>query len=288
MEFIDFIISYIKLAQITDIVDIFIVSTIIYFILNRIRRTSSERLLKGVAVILLATLFSEILNLNTINYILANIMQVGLIAIVIIFQPEARKMLERMGKTRFYKYGSQTEELSEGEIIINEVADACKRMADAKEGALIVFEREDNIKDIVETGIKIEAKITSELVRNIFYPKAPLHDGAMVINNGKIQAASCILPLSDNQSISKDLGTRHRAAVGMTEFNDSICVIVSEETGAISVSSKGMLKRHLSQELLKKLLKYELLDNETVEKTTMMENIMQYIGKYLTKSSKEE
>lgn len=262
MEFLEFIKDYLNVISITDVVDVGIVSYVIYLILRKIKGTSAERLIKGVAVLIIINLIANIFNLNTINFILENLTQVGLIALVVVFQPELRKMLEKVGKTKIYRHGTHGEELSDGEIIINSVVDACLRLSDAREGALIVFEREDSLKDIIETGISMSAYISSPLIRNVFYPKAPLHDGAMVIANESIVAAACILPLSKNQNISKDLGTRHRAAAGMTEITDSICVVVSEETGSISVSSKGMLKRHLSKDLLTKLLKYELLPKE--------------------------
>lgn len=263
MEILDTFFLYIKLAQLTDIIDIGIVASIIYFVLKRIKGTSADRTIKGLALLFLVMLMSSVLQLNTINYILSNLTQVGLVAVVVVFQPELRKILEKMGKTKFYRHGLQGEVMSAGEVFINEIVVACDRLSKEREGALIVFEKEDNLAEIIESGVIINSKITSELVRNIFYPKAPLHDGAMVIRNGKIAAAACILPLSNNHNISSDLGTRHRAAVGMTEYTDSICVVVSEETGAISVASKGMLKRHLTQNILHKLLRYELLSDKT-------------------------
>ncbi len=288
MEFINFILTYIRLAQITDFIDIAIVAWIIYLFLKLIRGTNAERSVKGVALLLFATLVSSVFNLNTINYILENLTQIGLIAVVVVFQPELRKILERMGKANFSLYNSQSEELSAEEIFIQEIVIACERLSEEREGALIVFEREDKLQDIIDTGVMINAKITSELVRNIFYPKAPLHDGAMIVRNGKIESAACILPLSNNTNISTDLGTRHRASVGMTEYTDAICVVVSEETGAMSVSTKGMLKRHLSKEILHKLLKYELLQEEEEEENdglfSKIFNFISYsIKKYIFK-----
>lgn len=284
MELIQFILTYIRLAQITDYIDIAIVAWIIYLVLKLIRGTSAERSTKGVALLLISTLLSGAFNLNTINYILENLTQIGLLAVVVVFQPELRKILERMGKANFYKYSNQSEEMSEGELFIQQIVDACTRLSKEREGALIVFERDDNLNDIIESGVLVDGQITSELVRNIFYPKAPLHDGAMVIRDGKISAAACILPLSNNSNISTDLGTRHRASVGMTEFTDSICVVVSEETGAISVASKGMLKRHLSTDLLYKLLCFELLPkNEDTENTGFVVNITKFIKNVLIK-----
>ncbi|MFI3226902.1 MAG: diadenylate cyclase CdaA [Clostridia bacterium] len=290
MEFVNFLLTYIKLAQFTDIIDVGIVASILYFILKRIKGTSAERSIKGVALLLLITLLSSILNLNTINYILENLTQVGLVAVVVVFQPELRKILERMGKTKFYRHNSGDEN-SAGEIFINEIVTACERMSEAREGALIVFEREDSLEDIIESGVIVNAKISTELVRNIFYPKAPLHDGAMIVRNGRIAAAACILPLSNNHNISTDLGTRHRAAVGTTELNDAICVVVSEETGAISVSSKGMLKRHLTKNILQKLLRYELLsEQENVLNQGIVAKIINYIKVNINKqkASKED
>lgn len=279
MEFLDFIFAYVRLAQITDYIDIAIVSSIIYFILKKIRGTSAERSIKGTGILLIITLLSSGLNLNTINYILENLTQVGLVALVVVFQPELRKILERMGKTSFYLFNTQNEEISAGEIFISEIVTACERLSEEREGALIVFQREDKLNDVIDSGVRIDATITAELVRNIFYPKAPLHDGAMVVKNGKIAAAACILPLSNNTNISTDLGTRHRASVGMTEYTDSICVVVSEETGAISVSTKGMLKRHLSKEILYKLLRYELLrEKEEAEKPSVFVKTVRYIS----------
>ena len=261
MDILSFITGYIRSAQITDIIDIAVVATFTYVVLKRIKGTSAERLLKGIGVLLLLMFLASVFQLNSIIYLLENLTQVGLISLVVVFQPELRKMLEKMGKTKFYK-SAPDEEMSEGELIINAIVDACLRLSESKEGALIVFEKEDSIREVIASGVQTNAKVSSELIRNIFYPKAPLHDGAMIIQDGKIVASACILPLSKNQNISKDLGTRHRAAVGMTENTDALCVIVSEETGAISVSSKGMLKRHLSKEILKKLLTYELIRKE--------------------------
>lgn len=290
MDGLEFLMTYIKLAQFTDIIDIAIVASILYFILKRIKGTSAERSIKGVAVLLLITLFSEILKLNTINYILENLTQIGLIAVVVVFQPELRKILEKMGKTKFYRH-STGEETSDGEIFINEIVVACERMSQAREGALIVFEREDSLSDIAESGVAVNAKISTELVRNIFYPKAPLHDGAMIVKNGKIAAAACILPLSNNHNISTDLGTRHRAAVGMTEYTDSLCIVVSEETGSISVASQGMLKRHLTNNILHKLLRYELLsEKESVLNQDIIAKITNFFKSHtnLFKKDKED
>lgn len=283
MEIIDFIFDYIRLAQITDYIDIAIVAWIIYFFLRYIKGTQAEGSVKGVGLLLVGTLISDGLNLNTINYLLENLFQVGLIALVVVFQPELRKILERMGKTRFYKHNNHEED-GEGEIFIHEIVTACERLSKEREGALIVFERQDNLTEIIESGVLVDSKITAELVRNIFYPKAPLHDGAMIIRDGKIAAAACILPLSDNHNISKDLGTRHRASVGMTERTDSLCVVVSEESGAISVASKGMLKRHLSSSVLHKILRYELISDEKDDKNTgITDKVINFMKNYFVK-----
>ncbi len=275
------LLSYIRLATVADLIDILLISGVIYYVLYKIRGTSAERLVKGIAFLFVGMVFSVTFEFNTVNYLLDSLTQVGLIAIVVVFQPELRQILERLGKTKWYR-SSENEEMTEGELIIEEICDACDKLSKAKEGALIVFERDNNLKEIIESGVHLDAKVTSALLRNIFSNKAPLHDGAIVISDSRIEGASCILPLSKNQSISRDLGTRHRAAIGITEITDSLAVIVSEETGAISVANKGMLKRHLSDDMLKKMLRYELIGED---KGTANSRIFNAIDRFLTKVS---
>lgn len=288
MDFFQSIINQFKLLALPDIIDILLVATLVNFSIKRIKGSSAERILKGVSLLLVMLVISAVLDLTTINYIIENLAQIGLIAIVVVFQPELRLMLEKIGKTKLYRSNADDEELTEGEIIINEICDACERMSKAKDGALIVFERDSSLREIMESGISLQAELSSELLRNIFYPKAPLHDGAVIIASGKIHSASCILPLSKNLNISKDLGTRHRAGVGISEITDALCVIVSEETGAISIANKGMLKRHLSKDILKKLLRHELIpDTQSKHENGVFEFVEKHVDIILSRFKKK-
>ncbi len=266
MEPLKYIWQMIRMVTVMDILDIIIVSYLLYKVLKVIKGTSAERLLKGIVVLLIILQISDWLSLNVINFILRNIMQLGLIALIILFQPELRKMLEKMGKSKFYSFWSNLVDKGELQTNIVQVVEACSSMSWTKTGALIVFEKTDSLSEIVKTGTELDADISSELIKNIFYPKAPLHDGALIISNGRLVAAGCVLPLSANPNLSRDLGTRHRAAVGMSEQTDALCIVVSEETGSISVASGGMLKRHLAAETLEKLLENEFESQESLDK----------------------
>lgn len=259
MDLLSFVWQYLKLATVLDVLDILIVAYLLYRVVKLIRDTSAERLLKGIVFLLIIMQLSEWLNLNVINFILKNLMQLGFLAIVIVFQPELRKMLEQVGKNRFSAFFDRGSDQSLIQKCIIQTVEACSSMSWSKIGALIVFERSDKLGDIVKTGTIVDAEISAELIKNIFYPKAPLHDGAMIVRSGRIIAAGCVLPLSDNPNLSRELGTRHRAAVGMSERADALCIVVSEETGSISVASGGMLKRHLAPETLEKLLLKEFI-----------------------------
>lgn len=260
MEFFSYILQYFQMLSITDVIDIIIVAYLFYKLIKLIRNTTASRLLKGILLLLVAMQVSDWCNLNVVNFIFRKTLELGFIAIVILFQPELRKMLEQVGRSRFSLFSDKTGG-SEGAIehAILHTVEACTAMSASKTGAIIVFERRDSLGDIIKNGTLIDAEISGELIMNIFYPKAPLHDGAMIVREGRVTAAGCVLPLSQNMTLSRELGTRHRAAVGMSEANDSVCVVVSEETGAISVADGGMLKRHLSPETLEKMLRNALL-----------------------------
>lgn len=249
-----------------DVLDILIVAYLLYKVVRLIRDTTAERLLKGIIFLLIMTQISEWLSLNVINFILKNLMQLGFLAIIIVFQPELRKVLEEMGKNKLTSLFDHEAEQTLAQTSIVQTVEACSSMSWAKIGALIVFEREDKLNEIIKTGTTVDAAISAELIKNVFYPKAPLHDGAVIVRNGRLVAAGCVLPLSDNPNLSRDLGTRHRAAVGMSERADALCLIVSEETGSISVASGGMLKRHLAPETLEKLLMKEFAPMENEKK----------------------
>lgn len=230
--------------KITYIIDIAIITFVFYSFIKLIKETRAVQIINGIIVILVISKISELLRLYAINYILQNTLTIGLIAIVIIFQPELRKALEKVGNTRWIIKTSKKAGL-ESEHIIDEIVDAATTMSRKKIGALMVIVGKLSLNDIIETGTVVDASITSELVQNVFFPKSPLHDGAMLIKNERIVAAGCVLPLSSNLDISKELGTRHRAAIGISETSDALVIIVSEETGAISIAIDGRLQRFL-------------------------------------------
>ena len=238
-----------------DVLDILVVAFIVYKGINMIHSSAASRIIRSIVALLLLTALTSILKMRSLNYILDKILELGIIALVVIFQPELRRALERFG-------GRSLRSIWQGEGVIAQVVIACETMSRQKVGALIVFERETSLSEFFKTGTILNAQVSSELIRNIFFPKASLHDGAMVIQGDRIAAAGCVLPLSENTHLSSDLGTRHRAGVGMSEVSDAVVVIVSEESGAISVAQGGMLKRHLAPQMLEKLLRNELIADE--------------------------
>ena len=207
-------------------------------------------------------LFASFLHLTMISWLLRNALSVGVFAVVVIFQPELRRLLEQIGKGNLSRMLIPDTDPDVVESMIVATVSACSDMSRTKTGALIVFERKERLGEIIATGTRVDAAPSAELIKNIFFKNSPLHDGAMIVRAGRVCAAGCVLPLSGNQGLSRDLGTRHRAAVGMSETADSVLVVVSEETGAISVAIGGMLKRHLSPEILQKMLESELLGDE--------------------------
>lgn len=270
MELLNTIWQYLRLVTVWDIIDVAIVSVLIFHIFKLVKGTTAEYLLRGLLVLLGALVLSDFLKLNIINYLLTSVFQIGFIALVVLFQPELRRILQQFGTTHKFKIfkSSVNDDTKELRLTIAKSVEAVNSMSWDKIGALIVFERKDNITSVTDTGTFIDAQASSELLKNIFYPKAPLHDGAVVISQGRIKAAGCILPLSANNNISKELGTRHRAALGMSENYDSIVVVVSEENSSISLAVGGVLKRHLAPETLEKLLCAELLPKVEAEEKT--------------------
>ena len=258
---LDYIWQHLRLITVFDVIDIILVAALIFYILRLVKGTTAEYLLKGVLVLFGALLLSDLLRLNIINYLLTSIFQIGILAIVILFQPELRNMLHKFGTTHHLKlFRSQGKDDTQTiRLAIANIVEAATAMSSTRTGALIVFQREDNVTSVANSGTAIDAETTSELIKNIFYPKSPLHDGAVIITGGRVRAAGCILPLSANLNISKELGTRHRAALGMSEAYDSISLVVSEENGYISLASGGVLKRRLSPENLEKILCDQLL-----------------------------
>ena len=256
-------VRYISTIGISDLVDIFIMTIIIYKAFVFIRNTNSYNLAKGVALFLLALWASEWFGLTMINFLLRRAVELGLIVLVILFQPEIRRVLERMGSGVLTGKGTREGYL---ESSIGQTVVACTDMSDSMTGALIVFERSIRLDEYIGTGTIVDAEMNAELLKNLFFNKAPLHDGAVIVRNGRIESAGCVLPLSKNAGLSKDLGMRHRAGLGVSEVSDAVAVIVSEETGAISVAQNGMLKRHQTPQALSKLLHTELIQEEEDEK----------------------
>ncbi len=244
--------------QWSDYLDIALVAFLIYQILPLIRTPGTMRIARTVVAVLIIAWLTAFLDLYTLNFIVNQFLAVGLIAFVILFQPELRRMLDRLGSMRIRSFFGIEKPAQEIEAQISQVVMACEVMSREKVGALIVFSREAQLEDYVKTGTQIDGQVSEQLIRNIFFPKAALHDGAMIIREGRVTAAGCVLPLSDSHRLSADLGTRHRAGVGMSEVSDAVVVIVSEETGTISVAVGGMLKRHLASKTLEKLLQNEL------------------------------
>lgn len=261
-NFFNKIIVSFSILKISDVLDILIVATLIYAVIGIVRRTSSSKVAKGMLMLLVALGISEFFHLNMLRYLLGKTVELGLIAIVIIFRPELRRVLERMGSGRFGTLFSGTEVYGSMEKAIEQTVLACIDMARTNTGALIVFERKSGLEEVIDTGSLIDAYVSAELLRNIFFINSPLHDGAVVIRGGRIYSAGCMLPLSHNSGISRDLGMRHRSAIGISETSDAICVVVSEETGSISVAENGTLKRHLSFEAFENLLKTKLISTK--------------------------
>jgi diadenylate cyclase len=272
---IDFITNYVRMIKITDVLDMLLVAFIVYKLITFMSKSASARVIRGVIVLLAAMWLSSILELNVVNYLLGNAMEFGVLVLVILFQPELRRFLERVGSSEFMNIFGRAGVTREMETAINQTISACVDLSKTKTGALIIFERRTKLDDTIKTGTLINADMQAELIKNIFYPKTPLHDGAVIVRNGKIAAAGCILPNSSNPNISKELGTRHRAGIGMSEVSDAIVIIVSEETGSISIAIDGMLKRHLAPDTFEKILKNELMP-DTSENTGKINSIKSF------------
>ena len=255
-----------RTIQLADIEDLILVTILVYKGIQLIRTTSTARIAKAVVLILLVTWMTELLNLHVLNYLLGRVMELGLIALVVLFQPELRRAVERVGSASIREVLSPRERNKEINNVISQTVIACEAMSREKIGALMVFERASRLDEYFKTGTVIDGRVSEQLIRNIFFPKAALHDGAMIIRDGRVTAAGCVLPLSANQQLSADLGTRHRAGVGISEVSDAVVVIVSEETGTISVAVGGMLKRHLAPRTLERLLSNELAPEQEPKK----------------------
>lgn len=256
---------YLLTIKITDLLDIAIMVFIFYQILKLVQSTKAASLLKGLFIFFAALMLSYVFRLNGIYFIMSRMMNLGVIVLIILFQPEIRRLLEQVGSRRFMNFFTHTDAESVMDRAIRQTVLACTDMAQSRTGALIVFEREILLDDMVRSGTVLDAAVSSELLKNIFFVKAPMHDGAVIVRHGRVLGAGCMLPLSKNVNLSRDLGMRHRAGIGMSENSDAVVVIVSEETGSISVAYGGMLKRHLKPETLENLLRNELIPQEETE-----------------------
>ena len=270
------IIANFQTFKLADLLDIVIIAFLIYQLLGIINRTRAGQLAKGALLVLAVYLVANVLNMRTVTWLLNSLLQVGLLTLVVLFQPEIRRALERMGQTdqwayRFFNKNRYNDTSLKGawRSAIIAICDAAERFSETKTGALIVLERHTNLSEIVRTGTPVNSAVNLEVLGTIFYEGTPLHDGAAIIENGRIKAAGCVLPLSNNLDLGKDMGTRHRACLGIAENSDAIAIVVSEETGIISMAKNGVLIRHFDRQTLYTRLIDEMIPKEpTVEKST--------------------
>ena len=255
--------NYMTTIGISDFIDILIVAYLIYRAIWFVRKTNFVNIARGIILVLLALWLSEFFGLHMINFVLRKAVELGLIALLILFQPELRRLLERMGSTLQATHSVVGTHMA---TAIDQTVQACRDMSDSRTGALIAFERDISLSSVISTGSVINADANTELIKNLFFNKAPLHDGAVILRDGRIEAAGCVLPLTQIANLSKELGMRHRAGLGLSEQSDAVVIIVSEETGAISVAIKGTLKRHLTPDALRSILTEELIRPEDEDK----------------------
>ena len=285
MESIQNFMRTVTSMQWSDYLDIAVVAYLIYRLLPLIRTPNIMRIVRTLAALVLIAWLTGELQLYTINWILNQFLAVGLLAFVILFQPELRRIVDHLASVRLRNFLGLKRPVQEMDAVISQVVMACQTMSEEKVGALIVFSREQHLDEYFKTGTIIDGQVTEQLLRNIFFKNSPLHDGAMIIREGRVAAAGCVLPLSTNPNIPRSLGTRHHAAVGMSEVSDAVVVTVSEETGIISVATGGILKRYLAPETLDKLLHNELCP---VEQEPGKEPIAARVWTSLTGKNKED
>jgi diadenylate cyclase len=269
-----------------DFLDILIVAFLIFKLLPVFRSTGTARIGWVVVAVVVISWLTELLQLHTLNFILSQLLAVGLIALVVLFQPELRRMLDHVSNIKLKSFLGIRKPEQEMLPIILQTVRACETMGAERVGALIVFERDSHLDEYFKSGTMIDGQVSEQLIRNVFFPKAALHDGAMVIRGGRVTAAGCVLPLSESSRLSPDLGTRHRAAVGISEVTDAVTVVVSEETGAISVAVGGVLKRHLGPEMLERLLRNELCPENEQQEENLVVKLRQKLQK-MEKGGKE-
>lgn len=265
--------QYRRLITLNDILDIAIIAYLVYQGLLLVRRGRMAQVVKAILLLLAALGLASAMGLRTLYFVLRSAVEWGTLALIIVFQPEVRRFLEQLGNSSLGTFFYKEENLSEIESCITQTVGAYTSMSKDKVGALMIFERKNVLDDIIKTGTVMDASVSAELLKNLFWNKAPLHDGAVIVRGGRIVGAGCMLPLSRNTNLSKDIGMRHRAGIGMSENSDAVVAIVSEETGSISVAVGGMLKRHLAPETLERLLRNELLPDQEPAKTSRLSKL---------------
>ena len=265
--------------RMADVIDIAIISFFIYKLMWMLRKTSSGRVMRGILILILAMWISSEIQLTATSFLLGKVVEWGVLVLVILFQPELRRILERVGTSRFGLVFASSRPTASADLesAILQTTEAYADMSRDKVGALMVFERQNLLDDVIKTGTPLDCAVSSELLKNLFWNKAPLHDGAVIVRDGRIVGAGCMLPLSSNVNLSRDLGMRHRAGIGMSEHSDAVVVIVSEETGSISAAVGGMLKRHLAPETLERLLRNELLSGDEERRSAQIPLLSQIL-----------
>ena len=272
----------------SDILDILIVAALIYTLLRFIRRTKANRIAIGIVVFVIAMWLASALHLMVTSFILRQVINIGILAVVVLFQPEIRRALEKVGSSQLFNLlGSEWGGQAIDHVIVETIY-ACEDMSRSRTGALIVFERDNRLNEALNSGTPVDAFVSTDLLKNIFYDKSPLHDGAVIIKEGRLAAAGCMLPLSTNANLSRDLGMRHRAGIGISEQSDAVVVIVSDETGGISVAVDGLLKRHLTQDTFEAILRRELLPMEEPAEKGFFYRLIYGKGKNDAKENRDE
>ena len=263
-----------SMISIFDIIDIAIMAFLIYQVIVLILNTSSGKVARGIFFLFAAWWLSTAFHLYAVNFLLSRVLEYGVLGLVILFQPELRKLLEQVGSSKLgHVFSGRQVAPNELDNAITETVRAFASLSESKTGALMVFERKNMFDDAIRTGTALDTAVNSELLKNIFWNKAPLHDGAVIVRGGRIVGAGCMLPMSGNVNLSRELGMRHRAGIGASEQTDAVVAIVSEETGSISVAVDGMLKRHLAPETLERLLRNELMPTEKEDDTSLLKKL---------------
>lgn len=279
MSYLQSLLQQVPRLEFMDFLDILIVAFLIYKLLPLFRSTGTARIGWVVVAVVVISWLTELLQLHTLHFLLSQLLAVGLVALVVLFQPELRRMLDHMMNIKLKSFLGMHKSEQEMLPVILQTVRACEKMSEERIGALIVFARDSRLEEYFKTGTMIDGQVSEQLIRNVFYPKTALHDGAMIVRDGRVTAAACVLPLSESSRLSSDLGTRHRAAVGISEVTDAVTVVVSEETGAISVAVGGVLKRHLAPEMLERMLRNELCPPETQQEENLVVKLYQKLQK---------